>query len=210
MDDPEPLQMLNGMVGEFLTVGGCDFTHWLPAHPREVPADARERVFQTARGAATDLLLRNLLRRSGLVPADVPRSSEGFRRWPAGWVGSVSNKRTVIIALLGSASGYRGLGVDLEYDDGSDLTVVPGLTAPGEVPPSFARRSTEWHVVLSAKEAVYKALFPTLRLPLGYDDIVLSWPGPAGQRAVAQVGSASVEIIIGEQAPWIVSVAIWR
>lgn len=208
--ETEPLRLLHELVGAELAVGGGDIRDWLPAHPGEVPLEQRERIFLAARRAATDAALNDILVRSGFEPVAVPKATEGFRLWPYGLLGSISHRRTINIAVVALSPDYHGIGVDLEYDDGADLSEIPGLVDPEDLNPWSMQDSITRLLSFSAKEAVYKAIYPSTRIPLAYEDILLRWAGDLrAPTAVAHVGTTRLAVRAVVQHPWIVTLALW-
>lgn len=87
--------------------------------------------------------------------------------WPAGWLGSISHSGAWAVAAVASEARCQALGLDLQ-----DL-IAPQTVA--DVQPlvaterELARMAAQWDrphaltLLFSAKEALYKALYPRLR-----------------------------------------------
>lgn len=97
--------------------------------------------------------------------------------WPDGVVGAISHTGDLAVAIVGWLSDYAGLGIDLEQ-------LSPGLSAraarlvctPAEMAwVGDAGGSSRGTMLFSAKEAVFKALFPIERIWLGFGDAELEW-----------------------------------
>lgn len=144
---------------------------------RAVPS--RRLQFALGRGAA-----RKALSRLGLPASVIGRGPAGEPVWPDGIVGSITHSAEAGLALAGYSSRLVGLGVDLEpltRDVLSDITgyvCLPAeLTWVNEAASEDGRRA-RLLMTFSAKEAIYKALYPTARVVLDFHDVSLSWlPG---------------------------------
>ncbi|WP_168734328.1 4'-phosphopantetheinyl transferase family protein [Pseudothauera nasutitermitis] len=85
--------------------------------------------------------------------------------WPSGVLGSISHCATMAVAMTAMKSRYCALGVDVEslIDPGVALEIQPSVCRDGEWiglenhVPCRARSVT---LLFSAKEALYKALYP--------------------------------------------------
>src|SRR6202022_3459184 len=105
------------------------------------------------------------------------RGPAGEPEWPAGVVGAISPTRDQAIAVVGWQSDYAGVGGDLG-------ALSPGLSAraarlvctPAEMEwVGDAGGTHRGTMLFSAKEAVFKALFPIERVWLGFGDAELEW-----------------------------------
>jgi 4'-phosphopantetheinyl transferase EntD len=138
--------------------------------PRAV-ADRRV-LFALGRAAA-----RDALRELGIQDVGVRRGSGGEPVWPSGIVGAISHSPEVAVALVGRATEYAGLGIDVEEPArGPTARAARLICRPAELtwadPESDTRRLT---MLFSAKEAVFKALFPIEHVWLGFGDAELTW-----------------------------------
>ena len=87
-------------------------------------------------------------------------------QWPAGWLGSISHSSLVAVAVASRSSSCMALGIDVEkwLDDKSCADVREQVAAPGEL--ELFGGSTEQRaltLLFSAKETLYKALYPQVR-----------------------------------------------
>jgi 4'-phosphopantetheinyl transferase EntD len=137
-------------------------------------AQRRREHFTLGRAAARDALAE-----LAVQPAAIGRGPGGEPMWPDGIVGTISHSGHLAIAIVAKQSDYAGLGMDVEQ-------LSPGLSAkatrlvctPAELA-WLAMGPATWRTMLfSAKEAVFKALFPIERVWLGFGDAELTWrPG---------------------------------
>lgn len=105
------------------------------------------------------------LSRSG-VPAEFPLRADGrLPIWPPGVLGSISHCASMAAAMTATANRYCALGVDVEHliDPGVAEAIQPEICRRDELEglekhtPCQAEAVT---LLFSAKEALYKALFP--------------------------------------------------
>jgi enterobactin synthetase component D len=138
------------------------------------PNAAQRRRFFFALGRAA---ARDALAELGVAGVAVGRGTAGEPVWPRGIVGAITHTGDLAIAIVGRQSDYAGLGVDLEQ-------LSPGLSAraarlvctPAEMAWVGAADGTGRGTMLfSAKEAVFKALYPIERIWLGFGDAELAW-----------------------------------
>jgi 4'-phosphopantetheinyl transferase EntD len=164
--------VLESLVPEAVVVGGS-FAGWLP-HPRTVPAEEREATIASAQETAVGLCVRGLLRRVGVDEDTRIATDQGSEReWPAGFVGSLTHKGTVVLGVIAPAAAVSMIGIDLERADRHDLAGIESSTAEGTAPglePGLARLLT-----FSAKEAVFKAQYRVTRRSLAFSDVQLIW-----------------------------------
>jgi enterobactin synthetase component D len=97
--------------------------------------------------------------------------------WPDGIVGAISHAGDLAIAIVGKQSDYAGLGIDIEQlSRGLTARAARLVCTPAEMewvnPDADTTRLT---MLFSAKEAVFKALFPIEGVWLGFGDAELRW-----------------------------------
>ncbi len=204
----ESVRALELLLPEAIVAGGS-FAGWLP-HPRTVPAPEREEMMVSARGSAVAQCIRSLLRRIGVdEDANVGVGEGGDRNWPAGFVGSLTHKGTVVLGVIAPTSALHMLGIDLERTDRDDLTAIETSIAPEGLPPGLEPRVARL-LSFSAKEAVFKAQFPASRRPLGFRDIELIWESCERESIRAAVRCPVEGLIVRASLAgrWVVSAAI--
>ena len=162
------VEQLRGLVPDMAVAGGC-FAHWLP-DPTSVPIGKRYIVWKLAQDKAVRLCLKGLLgtvRLPAIEPAHLP---SGSRRWPAGYVGSVSHKGARVVAILGRKEAFDMVGVDIDDRRKIDLSV--GLHSERPLGTSAPLASA---ILFSVKEAAFKALHPLVNQRLGFNDVFVHW-----------------------------------
>lgn len=101
--------------------------------------------------------------------------------WPRGYCGSISHcanaedEQAVAIAIAGSLKNFRSLGIDIES---MDREITPGLDKKLGNDSEFNALKEEPYkelAILSAKEALFKLLYPLTQTFFGFHDAELIW-----------------------------------
>ncbi len=154
------------------------------AEEREAVAGAgsrRRQEFLTGRACA-HAALAALGRDEGPIAVGLHRQPS----WPPGVVGSIAHSGDRAGAVVARAEDVRAVGFDLEPLD-------PPLTPEVERLLGVSRDPTDRYaskVAFSAKECVYKCLFPATGRPLDFGDVAVELDVAAG-RFTAWVAEAS-------------------
>lgn len=156
----------------------------LPPEERLLCAEAssRSRIlsFQGGRIAA-----RRALNQAGL--ADPPPILAGAHRepvWPPGWIGSISHDGEIAAAAAARIGArctlvttpLRAIGLDIELTQPRRADLITRIGKPDEIrwceqhPEQCSLRTLQ---IFSAKEAVFKALFPLCGVVFGFLDVEL-------------------------------------
>lgn len=141
-------------------------------------APRRQAGFAAGRQAA-----RDALRAAGLREAGCPGiGADGLPDWPEGWLGSISHSDRIAAALVAPRHGARLLGLDVERIVAAEVAaqIAPEILpehAPGAsgLPPAL-----EVTRAFSAKEALYKALYPLTRQFREFSAAHVRWHAGAG------------------------------
>jgi 4'-phosphopantetheinyl transferase EntD len=143
--------------------------------PRAV--ERRRLSFALGRAAARDALSE-----LGVEDVAIGRGTAGEPLWPPGIVGAISHAGEVAIAVVGRRIDYAGLGVDVEeLSRGPSPRAARLICRPREMEWVEVDAGTERLAMLfSAKEAVFKAVFPIERVWLGFSDAELTWRSERG------------------------------
>jgi 4'-phosphopantetheinyl transferase EntD len=136
----------------------------------ERAVDGRRRAFATARHCA-----RQALGTLGITPVPIPRGERGCPCWPDEVVGSITHCSGYRAAVAARTATAAAIGID----------ALPAGPLPRGVLPRVASLAEREHVaelgqhapgvswerlLFSAKEALYKALYPLTRAELGFSD----------------------------------------
>ena len=156
-----------------------------PARPEEerllgTSGTRRAREFRAGRHCA-----RLALDQLGFPTAAVLRRPGGDPNWPPGVVGSITHCSDFAAAVVAKRQDIVRLGIDAEPHLGLEASVIPLVCTAAEQ--SWCREQDDqvyWEtVVFSAKEAVYKALYPLDGRFLDFDDLEIELCPAAGRFA---------------------------
>ncbi len=110
---------------------------------------------------------RALIRLTGHA-SEVGRGADGAPVWPPGVTGAISHSDGRAVALIGDATRHAGLGIDLET-----IITRPGEIASSVLTASEIRRlpadALHLTIAFSAKESLFKALYPQVGRFFGFD-----------------------------------------
>lgn len=136
------------------------------APPRATPARLRE--FAAGRAAA-----RQALAEIGAGAALIPAGADRAPLWPDGIIGSITHTAGACLAVAMRAPAGAGLGIDLEQATPLDRTLWDTILLATEQRALLswpaADRGLMAKTAFSAKEAAYKAQYPTSRTLFGFD-----------------------------------------
>lgn len=165
----------------FAPVGACIPEH-LPEAARNW-AERRRNSFAAGRRAAGRALAESGYRSHALLGM----TADGLPDWPPGWIGSISHADTVAGAVVMPTRDAWPvvLGFDLEriVDPGAAAEIACSIlpeAGPGASGLPLAEEITR---AFSAKEALYKALYPQTRRFRGFEAARAVWrrDGPQGE-----------------------------
>jgi len=131
-------------------------------------APKRRREFLAGRTCAARALAR-----LGLGPCEVAIDADRAPVWPAGVVGSITHSAGFAAAAVGLAAQLAGLGIDAEPIAAPSLvaSVAKLILAAGEpaAPPPGMDLETYVTLVFSAKESLFKCVYPQVREPFFFE-----------------------------------------
>ena len=149
----------------------------LDLHPEEWRAvahtvPARQREFATGRRLAHELLREMGAGEEPLVPRE-----DRVPRWPAGIVGSISHSAEHCAVAVARSEDWRSLALDVEPSQPLEPELWELICTPQECR-WLARAPLSWRglfarLIFSAKESVYKAVYPMLRRVLEFHEVDL-------------------------------------
>jgi enterobactin synthetase component D / holo-[acyl-carrier protein] synthase len=147
----------------------------------EAAVEKRRREFATVRTCAREALARLGIPPVPILPLGGAAAPFGRRapRWPTGVVGSMTHCDGYRGAALARSAALASVGVDAESHLPLPARVTAAIATPEESESLDALREAEpetaWERILfSAKESVYKALFPLTGHPLGFHDCTIT------------------------------------
>jgi 4'-phosphopantetheinyl transferase EntD len=197
-----------GLLPEAIVVGGA-FDSALP-HPAVIERAERFAALRRAQEAAARECLSSLLQAIATPEEHQDsRRGNGTRVWPKGYVGSLTHKGTVVIGAAAALSAVRMLGIDLERNQKTDLDLNPDEIAPDGLPPGadVVRRTL---IAFSAKEAVFKAQFPSSGRRLSFADVRLEWSADQDGvlRGFVRAPDVGIQVRCQCVVDWVLSAAI--
>lgn len=177
-------QALQQILPEGLGLGWADPTALRPSWPGEAITAVPRRQAEFAAGRAAARLAMAAL---GIGPARIGVASDRAPVWPAGLTGSISHSATACLAVVGRASHWRGIGVDIELASPLETDLWPGILREEERTALGSTATLAAKLIFTAKEAVYKAQyaqsqtlfgFETLSIQLGASDFTATFMQP--------------------------------
>lgn len=138
-----------------------------------------ERVAEFARGRSAARLALTGLGVPGAECMPILRVGPRAPRWPDGIVGTIAHSGGWAAAACARRGTYRGVGIDLERVRPMKNTLAARIMRPDELAawqslPAEAQ-PLAFAATFSAKESIYKALFPATGIFLGYQDASIDW-----------------------------------
>lgn len=154
---------LKSLIPEATIIGGS-FKKNL-SNPNTIDRSERQIIVNSLQREVTDYCLSQFFNTS----QKILRKKDGSRDWPKGFTGSITHKGTVVLIAIAKEEMLKHFGIDLEYDDNSDLTKLEKQILPegisDQFPPSKATL-----IGFSIKEAVFKAQFSITHKVLNFND----------------------------------------
>lgn len=143
---------------------GLTLDHPVAAAEEAVVARAvakRRREFRSGRHLA-HAVLRDL----ETPAAAIPKGAAGMPVWPEGVVGSIAHCDDLAVAVAGRRGRLAGVGVDVEGAEPLDPALDRIILGPAQ-----HRHAVLWpKTVFCAKEAFYKAVYPSVGRVLDFAD----------------------------------------
>jgi 4'-phosphopantetheinyl transferase EntD len=163
------------------------------------------------RAFAVEQCLADLVTAAGLPAGTaIQRVTESGRRWPRDFVGSVTDKGTVVAAAMASRSVLQALGIDIEREERRGSQLDAALVGTGGGPPRVDEPLATL-MTFSVKEAVFKAQFAETRTQLRYTDIEIDWTVSAEAVRTGTARCAGLDQLLhvrcSASRPWVVAVA---
>jgi len=115
---------------------------------------------------------------AGLPAVALPIGADRAPVWPDGVIGSLTHSRTLCLAVAGQAGALSGIGIDLEPATSLERNLWDSILLPEEqidlMRAPAAQRGLLAKMIFSAKEAAYKAQYPTSRTLFGFEVMVIA------------------------------------
>ena len=108
-----------------------------------------------------------------LTGEDLPvllRNSDRSPQWPNGIVGSISHNQDWVGAAVAKESELLGIGIDFEVMGRTKLELSKQIRSSGDLLKAGSLTEEELlTLIFSAKESLYKALYPKARVFFGFE-----------------------------------------
>lgn len=107
----------------------------------------------------------------------VERSKGGAPLWPEGFVGSITHTDCYASSVVGPRALYRGIGIDSEVIKGHRKVGALGRRILAGQERSLLEGLGEaqgLHLIFSAKESLYKCIYPLVETYFGFQDAELT------------------------------------
>ncbi len=155
---------------------------------------------------------RHALRSLGVGACSLLPHADGGVAWPAGVVGSISHKRSGCVAVVGQSASLTGVGIDLEWADRSDSSMIDRITTLRErtcIAAIAQRYESSATVFFACKEAVYKAQFRVHRRELDWGDVEIEFDDeqPFFRVRTADAWSLRMRGAVEKEGNWITALA---
>ena len=144
---------------------------------------SRKRDYLMGRYCAKQALLN-----FGSPTANLTPGKNGCPIWPKGVIGSISHTNGMAVAVVADQQLYSGIGVDMEkrVSENEANKIMPVIGAPEEweiITHNFQGDiKTGFTVLFSAKESIYKALYPSVNDIFDFSEARLASFAPEEQR----------------------------
>jgi 4'-phosphopantetheinyl transferase EntD len=176
--------------------------------PEEAAAVARAVTKRAQEFAAGRLCARRALERFGVTRVVVRAASDRQPVWPPGFLGSITHTKGFCAAVVAERGALRGLGLDSEAADAVEARLWPSICVASELDwmgqwPAEAR-SRAATLVFAAKEAFYKAQYPSSGEFMSFSDLEVAPCGAQvleGSLSFAPTRSLAVLAGDAQQAP---------
>lgn len=181
MNTPDATQRLNTALESLLPAGVRHATSRIPARPifrfqaeakaMRTAGDYRQSEFVAGRDCA-----RAALAQIGYPEQPILADADGVPAWPAGALGAISHSRGYCGAVAARQTDYRILGLDLEKTNRLSRAAIERVVHPQEqgYVEGDQRKAS---LIFSAKEAFFKAQYPSWQTHANFHDLVLAVEG---------------------------------
>jgi 4'-phosphopantetheinyl transferase EntD len=166
--------------GAHLRAGPIDLAETCDLFPNERIAISAAGPRRRAEFAAGRRVARLAITGLGLGTFGIPSGEDRAPVWPPSIVGSISHCDGLALAIVSRRCDLSALGVDCETRVRVPPSLAHRILRPDEVRPAGLPSELEqdWlTVIFSAKEAVFKAVYPAIGRIIGFDKIKLEFDG---------------------------------
>lgn len=154
----------------------------------------RRREFTAGR-----LCAREVLKRLGIDAFPLLVGPERVPLWPPNIVGSISHCNNLCVVAATADKGIAGLGLDVEEVEPLEASVKDLVCTENEkqwIAHTPTPGGSDWaKIIFSAKESLYKSLFPLTQIHLDFMDVQVSFNMRANEFGVELFNEEAAECI---------------
>ncbi|MDN3638486.1 4'-phosphopantetheinyl transferase superfamily protein [Simiduia curdlanivorans] len=114
----------------------------------------------------------------GVAPAAILRGTQREPIWPDGAVGSIAHTDATVIAVAANNHALAGLGVDVEKKAPLSAHLIPMVCREDE---AVGISGEQANIVFSAKEAIYKCIFPVVQRYVDFLEVSVALDHSSGR-----------------------------
>ncbi|WP_394846899.1 4'-phosphopantetheinyl transferase superfamily protein [Pendulispora brunnea] len=165
----------------------------------------RECARRALKSLMKHLTTKHLTTSNSLVLGDAAIAVGSDREpvWPEGIVGAITHTNELASAAVARASDTRGIGLDVEVvmSEENAASWMAKIAAPHEV--AELARAMNWSpataltVIFSAKETLYKCLYPQVRRYFGFRAAAIESADASGYLSVRLLETLTPELVSG-------------
>lgn len=157
----------------------------------ERAVERRRNEFSTGRWLA-----RRAFGALGVAPAVILQGAARQPIWPEGVVGSITHSSSVCAVALALERHYRGIGLDLELSTAPSPDLAHLILAAEE--PAAYREPHMLRLVFSAKEALYKCIFPICQTFVDFLDVAIRLNPASGTFSAVPAAGRNVPVDLAQ------------
>ena len=146
--------------------------------PEEAASVAQAVETRRKQFTAGRMLARDAWQRLGVPPQPLLNDDQRVPRWPAGLVGTITHTHGWCAAAVAKAEHFAALGADVEAATPLDQGLWERICRPAErrlLESSGERAGIMGKAFFSAKESIYKALYPSVRVFLDFQSMQIEF-----------------------------------
>lgn len=167
IDETQLTRLFEGHAGVVVAVQQSGRYPLFPDEERVVAGAVASRQLEFAAGRAA---ARRALAALGMAEVSIPSGEGRAPLWPAGIVGSISHAGDRAVAAVARSFGVSSIGIDLELARPLSADVAGMVVTSRDRLGALPLGAT---IAFSAKESVYKALYPPLGWHLEFENVAL-------------------------------------
>lgn len=203
MADRDPVAaLLRALVGPGVAIATWSLGPDDPPPPALWPAEATTVARAVARRqrevAAGRACARAALAALGRPAVAIPRGPGGAPQWPDGVVGSITHGAGIAAAAVAPRALLAGIGIDLEsLAAAGDPALRAQIATPADLCAGWS--AVDLGVAFSAKESVFKCVYPDTGEFLAHHDVELALAADADRRggsfSVRRAGACGADVL---------------